>query len=383
MKMTKGKGLISLILLLTIIMSGCATNAVDQSLKVDVTSVEEGTIKTQLNLTGVLLPNDMVNITSKASGEILNTLKQVGDRVSAGDVLLELDTRTLEAQLKQAEAGLSAANAAYQSAQNQAALLKISLAQTEKTYLDTKALYETGAISEGTFTDMTSKYELAKKQYENAAGPLQNQALASIENAKASINTLNVQKENSTIISPIDGVLVSVNVQNGEIASPGMQLLSIADLSVLKMKGTIPQEYLPFVSPKEEVNFKIDIYPDQNFVGQITTIGPMAVSTGKIFPIEFAIKNQENIMAGLSSRVSIGVTGKTHLLVPVNAVVNAEGQSYVFVMNDQIATKREVVTGLASEDMIEILSGLEKGEVIAVTNTHILQDQMLVNVNKH
>lgn len=383
MKMTKGKGLISLILLLMIIMSGCATNTVDQSLKVDVTSVEEGTIKTQLNLTGVLLPNDMVNITSKASGEILNTLKQVGDRVSAGDVLLELDTRTLEAQLKQAEAGLSAANAAYQSAQNQAALLKISLAQTEKTYLDTKALYETGAISEGTFTDMTSKYELAKKQYENAAGPLQNQALASIENAKASINTLNVQKENSTIISPIDGVLVSVNVQNGEIASPGMQLLSIADLSVLKMKGTIPQEYLPFVSPNEEVNFKIDIYPDQNFVGQITTIGPMAVSTGKIFPIEFAIKNQENIMAGLSSRVSIGVTGKTHLLVPVNAVVNAEGQSYVFVMNDQIATKREVVTGLASEDMIEILSGLEKGEVIAVTNTHILQDQMLVNVNKH
>lgn len=383
MKMTKGKGLISLILLLMIIMSGCATNTVDQSLKVDVTSVEEGTIKTQLNLTGVLLPNDMVNITSKASGEILNTLKQVGDRVSAGDVLLELDTRTLEAQLKQAEAGLSAANAAYQSAQNQAALLKISLAQTEKTYLDTKALYETGAISEGTFTDMTSKYELAKKQYENAAGPLQNQALASIENAKASINTLNVQKENSTIISPIDGVLVSVNVQNGEIASPGMQLLSIADLSVLKMKGTIPQEYLPFVSPNEEVNFKIDIYPDQNFVGKITTIGPMAVSTGKIFPIEFAIKNQENIMAGLSSRVSIGVTGKTHLLVPVNAVVNAEGQSYVFVMNDQIATKREVVTGLASEDMIEILSGLEKGEVIAVTNTHILQDQMLVNVNKH
>ncbi len=383
MKLLKTKGLVGLLMIMSLIMGGCTSTGTDQGLTVDVTTVEEGTISSELNLTGVLLPNDMVNISSKASGQVLNTPKKVGDQVSVGDVLLELDTKTLEAQLKQAEAGLSAAYAAYDSAQNQAALLKISLAQTEKTYLDSKALYETGAISEGTYTDITSKYELAKRQYENAAGPLQKQAAASVENAKASINTLEVQKENSMITSPIDGVLVSMNVQDGEIASPGMPLLAIADLSVLKMKSTIPQEYLPFVSENEKVNMKIDIYPDQEFEGTINTIGPMSVSTGKIFPIEFAILNDSSIMAGLSARVSIEVNGKQHMVVPANAVVNAEGQSYVFVITDNVASKTEVVTGLNNEDSIEILSGLEKGQVIAVTNTHILQDQMLVNVAEH
>lgn len=379
-KRIKKKSFLSLLILLMLIISGCTNNTVAQDLTVTVATVSEASVQTELQLTGVLLPKDLVNISSKASGQILNMPKQVGDKVTKGEVLIELDTKTLEAQLQQAEAGLSAAKAAYASAQNQAALLKISLNQTEKTYLDTKALYETGAVSEGTYTDTTSRYDLAKKQYENAAGPLQNQALAAIENAKASINTLNVQKENSIIVSPIDGILVSGSIQSGEIVSPGMSLLSIADLSTLKMKGTIAQEYLPYVKVNEKVNFKVDIYPDQVYDAVISTIGPMAVSTGKIFPIEITIPNDDQIMAGLSARFAIEVNGMSHIVIPVNAVVNAEGQSYVFVIKDQVATKREVVTGLKNETSVEILSGLGTGEVIAISNTHILQDQMLVNV---
>ncbi len=378
-KMNK-KGLMSLLFALMFLISGCTNNTVAQDLTVKIATADESNIQTELQLTGVLLPKDLVNISSKASGQILNMPKQVGDKVTKGEVLIQLDTKTLEAQLQQAQAGLSAAEATYTSAKNQASLLKISLDQTEKTYLDTKALYETGAVSEGTYTDISSKYDLAKKQYENAAGPLQNQALAAIENAKASINTLNVQKENSTIISPIDGVLVSGDIQSGEIVSPGMSLLSIADLSTLKMKGTIAQEYLPYVNVNDKVKFKVDIYPDQVYDAEISTIGPMAVSTGKIFPIEITMPNEDQIMAGLSARFAIEINGKSHVVIPVNAVVNAEGQSYVFVIKDQVATKREVVTGLKNETSIEILSGLEKGEVIAISNTHILQDQMLVNV---
>ena len=378
-KMNK-KGLMSLLFALMFLISGCTNNTVAQDLTVKIATADESNVQTELQLTGVLLPKDLVNISSKASGQILNVPKQVGDKVAKGEVLIQLDTKTLEAQLQQAQAGLSAAEAAYTSAKNQASLLKISLDQTEKTYLDTKALYETGAVSEGTYTDISSKYDLAKKQYENAAGPLQNQALAAIENAKASINTLNVQKENSTIISPIDGVLVSGDIQSGEIVSPGMSLLSIADLSTLKMKGTIAQAYLPYVNVNDKVKFKVDIYPDQIYDAEISTIGPMAVSTGKIFPIEITMPNEDQIMAGLSARFAIEINGKSHVVIPVNAVVNAEGQSYVFVIKDQVATKREVVTGLKNETSIEILSGLEKGEVIAISNTHILQDQMLVNV---
>ncbi|MBF4694981.1 efflux RND transporter periplasmic adaptor subunit [Fusibacter ferrireducens] len=379
-QMRRSVSLVTLSMLLMILISGCANSTVAQDLTVNVATAGEDSIQTELQLTGVLLPKDLVNISSKASGQILNMPKQVGEKVAKGEVLIELDTKTLEAQLQQAEAGLSAAKAAYASAQNQAALLKISLDQTEKTYLDTKALFETGAVSEGTYTDTTSRYNLAKKQYENAAGPLQNQALAAIENAEASIHTLSVQKENSTIISPIDGVIVSGDIQSGEIVSPGMLLLSIADLSTLKMKGTIAQAYLPYVTVNDKVDFKVDIYPDQIYDAEISKIGPMAVSTGKIFPIEITIPNEDQLMAGLSARFEIEVKGKPHVMIPLNAVVNAEGQSYVYVIKDQVAIKREVVTGLKNDTSVEILSGLEKGEVIAITNTHILQDQMLVKI---
>ncbi|HEX9059844.1 MAG TPA: efflux RND transporter periplasmic adaptor subunit, partial [Clostridia bacterium] len=122
-----------------------------------------------------------------------------------------------------------------------------------------------------------------------------------------------------------------------------------------------------------------DIYPGKVYKGQITSIGPMAVGAGEYFPVEISIKNSGDLKAGISAHSSLGITSDDAVVIPLSAVVQNNGQSYVFVIKNNIASKRIVKPGLKNDKEIEILKGLEDGEQVAVTNVNSLIDGMKVN----
>jgi len=121
----------------------------------------------------------------------------------------------------------------------------------------------------------------------------------------------------------------------------------------------------------------VDIYPDKTFQGAVTSVGPIAVSTGSYFPCEITIDNAGgSLSAGVSARASIHVTGASHVAVPNAAVVQNNGASYVFVIKDNIAYKKDVVPGMKNDSETEILQGVDEGDAVAVTNVNTLFDQM-------
>lgn len=366
-----------------LILGGCGSEAAGNmnGVTVKVAAADKNKLQTTVDVTGILVPAQTVNVSSKISGQVMSLGSDVGNSVKSGDTLITLETKTLNVQLQQAEAALQQAQAAAQSAKNQVDQAKINLDSAQKDYDRNKALFDSQAISQSTLDGYTSKLEIAQKQYELASGPAQAQAQAAINTAEANINNINVQLENATITSPINGVVTNRNINPGEVASPGVSLLTIADTSVLKLKGTISQDAVPLLKTGQDIDVSIDVYPGKVFKGQISNIGPVAVSTGKYFPIEISINNTGDIKAGLSAHVSIGLTSEEGIVVPASAVVQNNGQSYVFVIKDKVASKRNVEIGLTSDTEIEILKGLDAGEQVATTNLNSLFDKMPVSVN--
>lgn len=219
-----------------------------------------------------------------------------------------------------------------------------------------------------------SKYDASQKQYEVASG-------SSLKQAESAINLIEAQLSNANVSSGVSGVVVNRNISAGELAAAGTPLFTVADISTLKLKGTVSQKLLPYVRVGQGVIVSVDIYPDREFSGTVTSVGPVAVSTSSYFPVEISVDNADGgLIAGESARAVIHISGENRVAVPNSAVVRGNGQTYLFVIENGKPKKREVVTGLRGDEETEILSGLEAGEIVAVSNTNVLFDDMQITI---
>lgn len=351
----------------------------NSTVTVKTAAADKHRINTTLDVAGLLVPDKTASVSSKITGQVVTLKGDVGSHVSSGSTIIQLETASVNAQLQQAQASLQASQAALASVQNQADLQKINLDTAQRNYNQTKALYDSNAVAKSQLDDDSSKLDTAKKQYQSAAGPALSQAKAAVSTSVANINSIKVQLQNTIIKSPITGIIMNRNINQGEVASPGVSLMTIADTSVLRMKGTVSQEYLPLLREGENINVSVDIYPDKVFKGSIKNLGPMAVSTGEIFPIDISIPNSGSLKPGLSAHATLDISEEKGVIVPITAVMQKDGQSYIFVVKNNMVEKRTVTTGLSNNKEIEILKGLAKGEKVAVSNVNNLVNNMVVN----
>lgn len=348
------------------LLPGCGGG--NDQIKVKTAAAEKGRIEAVYTITGVLVPVQVADISAQMMGKVTEVNIAEGDTVTAGQVLARLDASQLSAQLDQARAS-------YQGAVNAQKQAKINLDNAAATLARTKSLYEEGAVAKVQLDADQKAYDLAKSQCEASIS-------SGESGAKASVDSINAQLQNSVIKSPISGVVVTKNITVGETAVAGGPLITVADMSGLKLKGTVSQAVLPYINKGDTVDLSIDIYPDKTFQGTISEIGNMSVSTGTYFPIEITMANTNQLASGISAHADIKAKGTEHLLVPATAVVDKNGESYLFVIENGTAKKTSVVTGLKNDDKIEILAGLSGGEMVAITNANHLFDEMPVQVMK-
>lgn len=349
---------------MVLVLPGCSGDSGEMKVKTEV--VRTGQIEAAFTITGAVVPAQTAEITAPFMGKVAEVNVEEGDSVSQGQILARMDDSQLNTQMMQAAA-------AYQGIQNTQTQAKINLDNASRTLERTKSLYAEGAVAKTQLEADQKAYDLAKNQYESS---ISSQANA----AKASVDTIRVQIENASIKSPIAGVVLNKNITAGENAAVGSTMLTIADMSVLKLKGTVPQNALPYIKKGDLVELTIDIYPDRSFQGRIETIGSMSVSTGTYFPVEIRLENTENFASGLSAHAEIKAKGVSHMVVPSSSVVENNGESYLFVIEDGIAKKKTVITGLKNDSEIEILKGLNGNESVAITNANHLFDSMPVQI---
>lgn len=360
---------------------GCAPGG-PVSATVTTLVVAEKPLDPQVTLEGVLVPAQTAVISSRISGQIESVPTAAGAQVKAGQVLATLDRRALEAQLNQAQAGLQTAKASQEMAAGQVELTKIALDAAQKNYDRIQALFQSGAAAQSQLDDALDKLNTSRTQYRNASGPSQSQASASVSTAGANISNLTVQLDYTVLRSPVDGVITLQNAVIGETVSPGAPVITVADLSTLKLKGMISQEMLPTLVLNQPVTVTVGIYPDTPVAGLLTGIGPTAAGTGELFPIEVTVPNDGKLMAGMTASASLEIQGRKGLVIPESAVLKESGKSFAFIIREGIAVKTEILPGLVQNREIEVLKGLAPGDRIAVIGAGSLKDGMQVTVRE-
>jgi RND family efflux transporter MFP subunit len=332
-------------------------NAESNSVPVEVVEAKKGDITEITRMTAQVEASEKVSIIPKMGGKVDRVAVSVGDRVSKGQVLIQLEQKDLLAQLKQAEAGLAAAKAGENSA---IARLEDAQATLERM----KKLYEEGAISK-------QQLEQAKLQYEVSSPEA---VYAQIEQAEAAVEAIKLQLENTTITSPISGVVTSVNVSTGEMAGPSMPVAEVMNLDEVEVKIGVVEQYINNINIGDRVYVKISSVSSEPFIGTIKTIAPAADSITKTFPVTVVLDNKDHqIKVGMFAEVSIVTrTREDVIIVPMQAVVDQGGRQTVFVVENDQAVSRQVEFGLNDGKNIEIISGIAEGESVIVKGQNIV-----------
>lgn len=252
---------------------------------------------------GTIETTDII-ISSKVGGTVEEIKAGDGTRVSKGDTILTIDREALEIQLRQAEAGLSGAEAQFQLVKegarredvNQAneALkqAKVNLESAKSDLSRMKSLYESQAITEKQFDDVRTRADIAESRFQSAKANLEKiknisrpaevkQAEANYGKSAASVDLIKKQIRDSFIISPIDGSVVEVYAEEGENVNPQSSLVKISNLSEAELIIYISETDLGKVKTGQDAEVSIDSFPDKIYNGIVTYISPEAEFTPK------------------------------------------------------------------------------------------------------
>ena len=365
------------LLLITVTACGGRTNA---EMTVNAVTAERGSLRKKIDISGVLVPDRTVNIYSKLSGQAKTIAADIGDHVRAGEQLISIGTKELDAQLQVAKTAIASVEGQASQAKIGISTAKDNLDLAQKSFDRMSSLFQSSAVSQSQLDDARNKLELARAAYENAQKQYQLLSNSGLGQAQAQAHLLEVQISNSLIESPIDGIVTNRNINIGELVSPGVPLMTIADTSTLRLLGTVSQDDVPLLNIGRNVSFVIDGFPGDKVDGVITQIGPVAVSTGQYFPVIISFKNDGRFMAGMTGMAAIEVSGSSRVLAPLSAVLTTDGRSYVFVLKEGVVSRRAVTTGLKNTSETEIIDGLKAGEIIASSNVDLLSDGQQVKV---
>jgi len=345
-------------------------------MKVTVEKAEKHDLTSKISASGEVKPKKNVNISAHIPGRIVKIGVEEGQRVKAEDFLLKLDSTQYEANADRAQALIHSHRAELIRAE-------AGLKKDESFYKRYKKLFEEKLISEEQLEAAKAQYDISKAQQQAIVYQI-DQAQASLQNAMDDLSK-------TVYHSPINGIITSLRVEEGEIAmigtmnNPGTILMTIADLSVMEVEVEVDETDVIGVEIGQQAEVRVDAFPDQPIKGKVTEIGSSALQKvtsseeSKDFKVIITLENPpENLKPGLSATTDIITAEKTDVLaIPISALVlrekedkeeekKDEQEEGVYVVKENRAKFFPVEKGIMGEMMIEITTGLEEGQDIVV-----------------
>src|SRR2546422_922063 len=265
-------------------------------------AVQRRDIALTIEATGTVEPIDLVEVKSKASGQIVRMPVEVGTQVKAGDLLAQIDTRDVQNQYDQALAALRAAEAKA----------NISGAQEKRS----DDLFTQGAIT-------ADEHEAAVLDYANAQ--------AQLVAARTNLDLAKQRLDDATVRAPIAGTVLEQLVSAGQVissattsASGGTSLLKMADLSRIRLRALVSETDVGNVHPGQTASVTVDAFPQRTFTGEVEKIEPEAVVQQSVtmFPVLISISNEERLLLpGMNGEVAMLVDSHDDVpAVPLDAV---------------------------------------------------------------
>lgn len=342
-------------------------------------------------LSGETVPKASVDISPKYAGRIAEVLVDLGSPVKAGDVLLRQDTRDLSISIAENSAGSEQATAEAVTSRSEydAGILKAEsdYENALKTYERYETLFASGAVSRQERDDteramMSAKASLESLTKQDMGGrpAVVAAKLAAAEKAASQLEALEIQREDMTLTSPIDGIVGYRDAEVGEWSTAGTKLLTIVDNSKLYLDAAVAEQDMGVLREGMELMVSIDSL-GESVPGKLIYLSPAMDGATHSYKARLLLDGGNlPIRGGMFGRSEVtAVQRKDTLYLPKEAVTENNGKRYVFVIDDDlIAHKREVTLGLANDEEVEIKSGLSVGEKVAVSHISKLKEGMEV-----
>lgn len=366
-----------------------------QKVGVQVAKAKKGTIVSTVSAPGNIKAETEVKISAYVMGRITHLPVKEGDHVKKGQVLVQIDPAAYLAQVKQARASLELAQA--------------NLAQSEILYKRNQELFQKGLLSQEAFEQVATQHRLD---------------LARVSQAQAALDQAQDTYRKTTITSPIDGTVVQLNVELGEVVvtgtmnNPGSVIMTVADMSQMEVEAQVDESEVKDIAVGQPAEIQVDALPSQKFSGVVSQVGNAAVSTsslssaGSAASVNYLVRVRINeksdlLRSGMSANVEITTANKKDILVvPIQSVVmrRAEAekreaemkkggkgarpraaladtgagdqgdgsgrrrrekeQEVVYVVESGRAAIVPVTIGVSDQDNIEIISGLKEGQQV-------------------
>ncbi len=322
-----------------------------KAVPVEVATANSQTFLSTLSYNGSLLAIQTSRVIPEIPGKIEALYVQIGDFVNQGQWLVQMDTSTLSLQYKQAQAGLSVARA--------------NLLDAQKNWDRVQTLHSENAVSQQQFEKMKLGLEAAQAQ---------------MNQASAGVDLLKMQLHKATLRAPFAGVITQKGFNRGDLFSPAvmMPVYTLQDVSSIKVELQITSQEIMSMKKGQNATLTVD-YLDDPIPGVVTLVGVAADPLSKTFFLECQFDNAEGLLhAGTFGRVDIAIEEIDNVMVvPKNSVID---KSHMFVIEDNLAYKRDVKVLQESLDEIVIGEGLMDNEIYVTSGAFILADSSLIKI---
>jgi len=316
---------------------------------------------------------------SVLNAQIAGTVREVrvraGDRVRRGQLLAVIDDRAPRAQLEAAQAGVQEASQGIAEVEQALHAATADRQYAEATFKRYQALLEKNSLSRAEFEGAEARYKSALAN-ERALEARKQQLVARNQQAQAQKSSAETTLSYSRIVAPMDGVVTQKSVDAGTVVMPGMPVLTVEETSHYRLEASLPEELVAKVKVGEETQVAT---AQGNLQGRVAEVVPATDPASRTFLVKVELPSKCACQSG-DFATALFPVGQTRMIsVPQSALVEHGELQGVYVVNSQgIGEFRLVKAGKSWGDRVEILSGLNAGDLIVVTQVQGLHDGVRV-----
>jgi len=354
--------------------------------------VEKGDLAKSVVATGKVTPIIKVEVKSKASGIVKNLLVDYGDHVKKGQLLAQLDKIEIEAQVEQSRAALEAAQANLKSTQADLERAKVDaegpdVPLLKRAYDRATGMAKDGVVSASALDDAQKNYELALNKQNVSKAQVTvlrakiSQAQAQVQQDQANLKQLEEQLSYTDIVSPIDGIVLSRDVQMGDavssilvLGSSATLVMNLGDTSEVYVKGKVDESDIGKVYLGQPARIKVESFKDKTFTGKVTKISPMGVEKDNVttFEVRVSIQNPGGeLKAEMTANAEIILEEHKNVLqIPEGAILyDKDKKASVEIPNPKGKDGKDKIAvniGISNGAKTEVLSGLKEGDQVVL-----------------
>lgn len=313
---------------------GVAAPAKGADITVTVAPVAVRAVERTVSVVGTLQATEQAELASESEGQVMAVRADLGDRVARGQVLLEVRSDVIEAQIQEAEAS------------------------TEKAEAD-----------EARAAPLRAQGIIAEQEYEKVR--------TESRVARARRDRLRIERGRASIRAPFDGAVSARLTNLGDYVRPGTVVFRLVQDDPLKFRGEVPEREVPSLHPGQEVRITVDPYPGESFAGRVTRVGAASDPTARSLTFEAGVPNHDHrLRPGFFGHGAVVVRrDERAVAVPRGAVTTFAGVTKVFVVEDGVARERAVALGVDLGDgWVEITQGVSRGMQVATSGVSRLAD---------